>query len=83
MTIIRWFISKTVRESVAMKRHVRKLLNHQRDILKPEAVAALEHSLASLAAAIRQGMKKDELKIELKKFEEVANKNMKPYFPHD
>jgi signal peptidase I len=79
MTIIRWFISKTVREAVAMKRHVRKLLNHQRDILKPEAVSAIESSVASLSAAIKQGMKKADLKLEMKKLEEVANKSLKPY----
>lgn len=82
MTIIRWFISKTVREAVSMKRHVQKLLHHQRDILKPDAVSAVESALASLSAAVKQGLKKDELKAELKGLEEVANKSLKQYaFP--
>ena len=81
MTIIRWFLSKTVREAVAMKRHVWKLLQHQRDILKPESVQAVEAAIQSLTAILKAGAKKAELKAELKNFEEVANNSLKPY-PH-
>jgi len=82
MTIIRWFISKTVREAVSLKRHVRKLLNHQRDILKPEAASAVEVALGSLSSAISKGLNRHELQAEIKRFEEVANKSLKQYaFP--
>ncbi len=81
MTIIRWFLSKTVREAVGMKRHVRKLLNHQRDILKPESVASVEAALQSIGTALKAGASKDALKTELKQLEDAANKCLKPY-PH-
>lgn len=79
MTIIRWFLSKTVREAVAMRRHVRKLLNHQRDILKPDAVQAVEAAIQNLSAAINSCIKTADLKAEIKKFEEVANNSLRPY----
>ena len=34
--ILQWFLSKTVRQATAMRKHVQKLLNHQRDILSPQ-----------------------------------------------
>lgn len=79
MTMIRWFISGTVREAVAMKRHVWKLLQHQRDILKADAVAAVEAAVKSIDAALKAGAGTEALKEELKKLEEAANKNLKPY----
>ena len=79
MTMIRWFLSKTVREAVAMKRHVWKLLQHQRDILKVESVASLESALASTDAALKAGASTEALKTELKQLEDTANKYLKPY----
>src|SRR3954469_22463745 len=79
MTMIRWFLSKTVREAVAMKRHVWKLLQHQRDILKAEAVAAVDAAVKSTEAALKAGASTEALKEELKKLEDAANKNLRPY----
>ena len=45
---LRWFFSSTVRQAADMRKHVQKLLNAQRDILSPEAVAAVETSLAEM-----------------------------------
>lgn len=81
MTIIRWFLSKTVREAVAMRRHVWKILQHQRDILKPESVASVEASISNVRAAVKSGAKRDVLKAELKLLEDTANKCLRPY-PH-
>ena len=81
MTIIRWFLSKTVREAVAMRRHVWKLLQHQRDILKPESVAAVQSALNNVRAAVKSGAKRDVLKSEIKLLEDTANKCLRPY-PH-
>jgi signal peptidase I len=79
MTIIRWFFSKTVREAVAMKRHVSKLLQHQRDILKPDSVKSVEAIMANVSTALRTGADKAALKQELKRLEETANTCLKPY----
>lgn len=79
MTIIRWFLSKTVREAVAMKRHVWKLLQHQRDILKPESVSAVEAAVKSVDSALQASASTEDLKSELRQLEDAANKFLKPY----
>jgi hypothetical protein len=37
--ILRWFLSKTVREALTVHKHYRRLLEAQRDLLSPQAVA--------------------------------------------
>ena len=49
-----WFISKTVRQATAMRKHVEKLLNHQRDILSPQAVEAVRTALADIHKAVAE-----------------------------
>jgi signal peptidase I len=79
MMIIRWFLSKTVRNTVAMVRHVQKLLNHQRDILKPESVATLEGALGNLRELLRRRADAASLKEELKRLEDAATTCLRPY----
>jgi len=79
MTIIRWFLSKTVREAVAMKRHVWKLLQHQRDILSPDAVEKIESAMAEVKRALREGSPRPILKTHIMRLEAAANENLKPY----
>ena len=47
-----WFTSKTVREATAMRKHVKKLLQHQRDILSPKAITEVETSMKSIDDAV-------------------------------
>lgn len=79
MTIIRWFLSKTVREAVAMRRHVWKLLQHQRDILKPDEIKAVESAIAVLQGALGDGVARPMLKTYIMRLEAAANENLKPY----
>jgi signal peptidase I len=81
MTILRWFISPTVREAVAMRKHVWRILNAQRDLLAPQATENVNKALNDLAALLRSGAKDEALKKEMGKLEEAANKWLKPY-PH-
>lgn len=78
----RWFISRTVRQASDMRSHVQKLLNAQRDILTPQAVTALEESLAAMRAVIKSGASVPALKAEMDKLEASANKWLKPYPNH-
>jgi signal peptidase I len=77
--IAQWFLSKTARQATAMRHHVEKHLQHQRDILSPQAVAALESAIAVLRQAVDGGAGKEALEKEMEKFEEAANKWLKPY----
>jgi signal peptidase I len=79
MTLLRWFISQDVRNAVAMRKHVRRLLSAQRDILAPQAVENINRALAEFDSALRSGAKKESLKKEMEKLEQVANKWIKPY----
>jgi hypothetical protein len=43
---LQWFLSKTVRQATAMRNHVDKLINHQRDILTPAALEGVRTATA-------------------------------------
>ena len=81
MLILRWFICSEVRNAVALRKHVQRLLSAQRDILPPPALESIHRALADFTAALRPGMKGEALKVEMEKLEEAANKCFKPY-PH-
>ncbi|MDB6019967.1 MAG: Signal peptidase [Pedosphaera sp.] len=64
-----------------MQKHVRKMLNAQRDILSPQAVSSVEAALRDVSQA-RQGKADEEtLKKQMANLETAANKWLKPY-PH-
>jgi signal peptidase I len=75
----RWFLSKTVRQATAMRKHVKKLLDHQRDILSPQAVEAVESAIASCRQAVAEYSDKSALEKQMENLEKVANKWLKPY----
>jgi signal peptidase I len=79
--ILRWFMSKTVRQAVAVRKHVHRLLCAQRDLLSPQAVHAVSASLGELQGAVRGNAAKDALLKQMENVENVANKWLKPY-PH-
>lgn len=79
--VIRWFLSKTVRHAVAMRKHVHRILCAQQDILSPAAVQAVTEGLENLSKGLRAGMTKPGLLEEMSNLETVANKWLKPY-PH-
>ncbi len=77
--VVRWFISGTVRQATAMRKHVRKLLNHQEDILAPQAVEAMQRAIAELQTALARTMDKAALEQHMGNLEGAANKWLKPY----
>ncbi len=79
MTILRWFLSKTVREAVHLKRHVRRLLRHQTDVLPAEAREALETGLRDMEEAIRTCRRPADLRAAMTVLEGVANQSLRPY----
>jgi signal peptidase I len=77
--IVRWFLSKRVRHVTAMRKHVTKILNHQRDILTPQAVQAVESTVAACQKAVADGANKEALDKQMESLEAAANKWLKPY----
>ncbi|HSU53032.1 MAG TPA: signal peptidase I [Candidatus Dormibacteraeota bacterium] len=73
------FFSKTARHANAMRKHVQKLLDHQRDILAPQAVEAVTTALVSLKKALTERAPAEALEKEMDNLEKVADKWLKPY----
>jgi signal peptidase I len=78
-TLIRWLLFGHVRQAISMARHVRKLLNHQRDILAPQGVESIQAAIRSVQDAVRQGVDKAALHGQIEALENTAGKWLKPY----
>jgi len=77
-----WFLSKTVRHATAMRKHVQKILDHQRDILSPQSVAAVQGALWELQRAIIATPQKEAIEPQMEKLEKAVNdpkKGLRPY----
>jgi signal peptidase I len=79
---LRWFTSKTVRHATAMRKHVRNILNSQRDILSWEAIQKVEESLTGLGQVLESNADKFKLDSKMTELEAAANKWLKPYPNH-
>jgi signal peptidase I len=77
--ILQWFLSKTVRQATTMRKHVQKLLNHQRDILAPQAVEAVQSAIGNIRRAVAEKADKAALEKQMEDLEKAANKWLKPY----
>ena len=62
-----------------MRKHVQKLLNHQRDILAMPAVEALQAAIHELQNALASGVERTGLQKQMDSLEQAANKWLKPY----
>src|SRR6266550_4464146 len=74
--ILRWFLSRTVRQAIDMSRQVRKLVNAQSDLLEPEKIQEISKAIRELKGAIAAGAKLEEIRASMKNLEEVANENL-------
>src|SRR6266566_1359337 len=77
--ILRWFLSKKVRQAVDMCRQVRKLIGAQRDLLSPEEIQEISKAARELSNAIAAGDRLEGIEKRMKNLEMVANENLKPY----
>ena len=77
--ILRWFLSKTVRQAYAVRKHVRRILCAQRDLLSEQAIQAVTAALDELTRVLHSEAKKADLKRQMESIEKVANKWLKPY----
>jgi signal peptidase I len=77
--IFNWLTSKTAREANAMRKHVHKLLQHQRDILSAKAVSEVEASMQEIQDAIAAKADKATLEKKMENLEKAANQWIKPY----
>src|SRR5688500_18340030 len=76
---LRWFLSGKVRQAMDMIKHVRKLINAQRDIISPEAIGNVNVSIGDLEKAIETNSDKKVIQDRMDDLEKAANKWLKPY----
>ena len=77
--ILKWLLSRTVRQAVQMYRHVGRLLHSQRDILEPQAFDAIQGSVNSLRQTVRQGASNEAIAQGMENLEQTANKWLSPH----
>jgi signal peptidase I len=77
--ILRRFFSSAIREAVAMRKYVERLLNAQRDLLAPHAVAAVQEKINELNTAIAQGANDGAIRIKAEELQFAGEKWIKPY----
>jgi len=76
--ILRWFLSKAVREACTVRKHYCRLLAAQRDLLSPAAIVAVQAKLEELTAAIREGHV-GRIRIKAEELQFAGEKWLKPY----
>jgi signal peptidase I len=76
---LRWFLSGKVRTACAMRKHVRKILSAQSDLLAPAAISAVEAALGEVRKAVAGGADNEALTRQMTNLENAANKWLKPY----
>lgn len=82
MMFFRWLTSQDVRNACTLRKHVRRLLASQRDIMAAQAVTNAERSLAEFDAVVQsETSTREQLNAAMGKLEESATKWIKPY-PH-
>ncbi len=77
--MFRRFFSKTIREAIAMRKHVVRLLHAQRDLMKPEALAAINLKMAELDEAIASKANTGKIRIKTQELQFAAEKWIKSY----
>jgi signal peptidase I len=76
---VRWFLSGVVRDAVAMRRHVHRLLCAQRDILQQPAIEGVNAAIAEMDTSVKTAESKATLKKQMESLEAAANKWLRPY----
>jgi signal peptidase I len=77
--ILRWFLSKKIRQAVDMGRQVRKLISAQRDWLSPEEIQEISKAARELRSAVAAQNGLEGIEKRMQNLEKVANENLKPY----
>ena len=79
--IFRWLFSKTIREACATRKQVRRWMSAQRDLLSPQAIAAVTVAMNEVETMIQNDANRGKIRIKMEELEFTANKWLKPY-PH-
>src|SRR3984885_10585517 len=76
---LRRFFSPPVREAIAMRKHVQRLLNAQRDLLSPQALAAVQGKIDELNTAIALNKNTGDIRLKTEELQFAGEKWIKQY----
>lgn len=79
--IVRWLLSRTVRQASDLCHRVKKILRAQQDLLPPQAIEAVNQAIQEVRQTIRSGADPQSIARISERLEKTANKWLKPY-PH-
>ena len=77
--MLRRFFSSTVREAVAMRKHIQRLMSAQRDVLPPQAISNVQSKIDELNAAIADGANTGKISIAREELQFAGEKWIKAY----
>ena len=76
---LRRFFSQPVREAIAMRKHVQRLLNAQRDLLSPQAITTVQGKIDELNTSIALGKNIGDIRLKTEELQFAGEKWIKPY----
>ena len=76
-----WLLSRTVRDATNLCKHVRKIVNEQRDLLNPQAIDNVSRAVGEVRNAIALKADQKALRKQMTNLEQTAEKWLKSY-PH-
>lgn len=77
--ILRWFLSRPFRDATDLRKQVRMVLNSQRDLLPPRAIAELETGLAAFGDNLKAASNTQAIRSASSRLEECAARWLQPY----
>ena len=76
-----WLLSRTVRDATNLCKHVRKIVNEQRDLLSPQAIENVSRAVGEIRNTIALKADQKALSERMTNLEQAATKWLKSY-PH-
>src|SRR3984885_2554177 len=76
---LRRFFSPPVREAIAMRKHVQRLLNAQRDLLSPQALVSVQSKIDELNTAIALNKNTGDIRLKTEELQFAGEKWIKQY----
>ncbi len=77
--ILRWLLSRTVRQAGELRSHVLKLVRAQQDLLSPTARDGIYAPMNALQVAVASGSSDETLRERMESLEGAANEHLVPY----
>ena len=79
MYYLRWLIFRRFRVAAELRHNAKKLLNHQRDLMTEEGIAALQNEIDTLRRVMHSAYNREKLDEATEKLQQVGTHRLIPY----